>query len=370
MISFFIVAMILPTLFINRDPEKILSMENRRVAQFPAVFTHERLLKGFRGGFDNYLNDNIGFRELAVLTNIITKHQLFGLYSEPHVLLGSDNHLFYVPGNVSDSSTLPPYEKLSEKRLRKYMSDVLLTRDYYKERNIPFIFVTIPDKEEIYPEYYPIPFGDLPYKTRLAQVVQYINEHSDADAFDLTEDLIEAKKGGGAPLYFKNHDPAHWNMNGAFVGYRKIMERLRAYQNDLLILSSQDFVIEEVPVTKRKGAYIYNDYQDIVYNYIPRNGYSALKQDNAPVKYPSRHCYYYKNPACDNGKKLLIFGDSYIYMFIRDFFAESFSELLFCHWQNHWLNDSEYMNKAAEAFNPDFVVYEIVERTAHLPVVE
>ncbi|MDR2779592.1 MAG: hypothetical protein LBB28_00540, partial [Synergistaceae bacterium] len=69
----------------------------------------------------------------------------------------------------------------------------------------------------------------------------------------------------------------------------------------------------------------------------------------------------------NNGKKLLIFGDSYIYYdynSLVEFFAESFSEFLFC----YYLGDKEKMMDMAEAFNPDFVVYEIVERMVPLSV--
>jgi hypothetical protein len=47
-----------------------------------------------------------------------------------------------------------------------------------------------------------------------------------------------------------------------------------------------------------------------------------------------------------------------------EFFAESFSEFLFC----YYLGDKEKMMDMAEAFNPDFVVYEIVERMVPLSV--
>jgi hypothetical protein len=372
------VMLIFPVLCINRDTEKILQMENKRVAQLPAVFTEERILKGFCKSFENYLNDNIGFKELAVLANIMITHQIFGLYVEPHILVGMENHLFYVPGDISNPSTLPPYDKVPEKELRYWMEEIVLMRDYYTERNIPFIFVTIPDKEEIYPEYYPISLGEPPYNTRLAQAVQYINEHSDVDAFDLTSDLMRAKNDSESLLYYKSYDPTHWNMNGAFIGYQKIMEHLRVYQNDLYILSEQDFVIEQVPVIKRKGSYSYDEFQDIIYHYIPRNKYFAqlmnvqkqtisgkrgLMEGDAPIQYPNI-CYYYKNSKCNNGKKLLIFGDSYIWCYILEFFAESFSEFLFC----PTLHDKEKMKDAAKAFNPDFVVYEIVERAALFPV--
>jgi hypothetical protein len=294
-------------------------------------------------------------------------------YSEPHVLSGKDGHLFYVPGDIAKPFTLPPYPRLKEDQLQEAMENIGIIRDYFAKRGIPFIFVTIPDKEEVYPEYYPEHLK-RPETSRLAQIVSYINEHSDIDAFDLTPDLIAAKNDDYL-LYYKNHDPSHWNMNGAFVGYIKMMERLSAYQNDLFILSKDDFSIEETPTVKytRDGTYRFENLTDILYSYKYKDNFSAKlvdsnelasgiaslsREDHAAVNYFETYLYY-QNPKNNNCPKLLIFGDSYIYGFLLDYFAESFSEIYFLYAA---VTSGEVMRAAEIAFKPDFVLYQIVER--------
>jgi hypothetical protein len=367
--------LVLPALFINRNPDKVLVMENRRVPQFPSPFTPDgrRLTSKFIPAFENYLNDNIGFKELAIKANTIIKHKTFAQYSEPHVLSGKYGHLFYVPGDIAMPLTLPPYPPLKEDQLQEAMENIGIIRDYFAKRGIPFIFVAIPGKGEVYPEYYPEHLNRHE-TSRLAQIVSYINEHSDIDAFDLTPDLIAAKKDDYL-LYYKNYDPTHWNMNGAFVGYVKMMERLSAYQNDLFILSKDDFSIEETPTVKktRDGSYSFENLTDISYSYKYKNKFSAKlvesdsltngiaplsKEDLATLNYLSVYAYY-QNPKNNNGKKLLIFGDSFIYLFLLDYFAESFSEIYFLYTS---FTSGEVMRAAETAFKPDFVLYQIVER--------
>jgi hypothetical protein len=45
-----------------------------------------------------------------------------------------ENHLFYVPGDIYDPSTLPPYKKAPEKVLREWMEEIVLARNYCAER--------------------------------------------------------------------------------------------------------------------------------------------------------------------------------------------------------------------------------------------
>jgi hypothetical protein len=294
------------------------------------------------------------------------------------MLAGEDGHLFYVPGETMEA--LPPYKRLSEEKLQKELANIKLAGNYLAENNIPFLFVTIPDKDEVYPEYYPKYILERPKTSRMAQLADYIRAHSEINAFDLTDDLIAAKNSDFF-LYFKNYDPAHWNMNGAFIGYLKIMDHLNVSQKNQSVLSKEDFFIEETPVTKKtaSGSYSFDNFSDILYDYKYKKEHSAklifsysgdkvngLAPETAPLSMEdfeamnySGHIYYYKNPESCNGEKLLIIGDSYIHGFLLDVFAQSFSEVYFLSYSKA---DGIIIKAAAEAFHPDFVVYEIVER--------
>jgi hypothetical protein len=380
LVYLFLIFLLLPVFFLNHDTNRVLSMENRRAAQYPGIFTPDGKLKdNFTGHFENYWNDNIGFKEFAVTANIVIMHKMFGLYSEPHILTGEENHLFYMPGDVTNPATLPPHQIFDELYLKNTLENINVLHNYLAARNIPFVFVTIPDKEEVYPEFYPSSFLVRPEKSSLSQIVHYIQENSDIDALDLSEALI-AEKNEASLLYYRNYDPSHWNMNGAFVGYVKMMERFKAYDDDLVPFTRDDFDIEEITHMKKtgNGVYMFNNLSDIKYEY--KRDFTAQFVDtlhNAPPKadippmpapIPKEKlnawgvwlALYSKNIECQNGKKLLILCDSYIDGFIKDFFADNFSEVYLLSSSSYY--DGAVIKTAIDVFEPDFVLYEIVER--------
>jgi hypothetical protein len=344
-------------------------MENRRVAQYPGIFAPDGAIKSnFAGHFENYWNDNIGFKEFAVTANTVIMHKMFGLYSEPHWLTGEENHLFWMPGDVANPVTLPPYQTCDELYLKNTLQNIHVLHNYLAARNIPFVFVTIPDKEEVYPEFYPESFFVRPRQSRLSQIVSYVRKNSDIDALDLTETLVSGKNGDSL-LYYKTVDPSHWNMNGAFVGYVKMMERLKTYDDGLVPLTRDDFDIEEILRMKKtgNGVYVFDNLLDIEYKY--NRNFTAQFVDtfitpmSAPIPKEKLNALgvglalYSKNIECQNGKKLLIFCDSYIYGFIKDFFADNFSEVYLLSGY-----DGAAIKTAIDVFKPDFVLYEVVER--------
>jgi hypothetical protein len=379
-IAVFLFALFMPMVLINHIPKKILVMENKTAAEFPNIFTDEGKLNlsgGWRSDFETYLNDNLGFKEFAVTLYTGIMHKLFNRYFEPHVLLGENNHLFYIPGDISNPLSMPPYNLIPEMELKITTDNISKIDAYCKQHNVYFLFVSVPDKEEVYSEYYPKAFIERPNISRLAQIVKYMNEHSDIDAIDLTDSLVAAKSNEDL-LYYKSIDSSHWNMNGAFFGYLAIMNRLRDYQKDLFIMQKNNFSIQEIPVelTTRNGLYLYKGFSDIKYDYQYKKGYSAqlmasyagntwqpdpsaelvLQELLTRTDYFS-YVHYYRNPSCITGKRFLIFGDSYIESFLVPFFSESFSETLFV-----LSPDGAIMGEVIEKFKPDFVIYEMVER--------
>ena len=70
------------------------------------------------------------------------------------------------------------------------------------------------------------------------------------------------------------------------------------------------------------------------------------------------HTHYYENNQIDSDLKILVVGDSFIRMFLKDDIAEGFSETLSIDWMNLPLLD-----KIVQDFQPDIVVLESTEST-------
>jgi hypothetical protein len=92
-------------------------------------------------------------------------------------------------------------------------------RDWLAAHGIPYIFVIPPNKQTIYPEHMPENFLQARGRTRLDQLMAFMQAHSDVTILDLRQPLIEAKSQD--PLYYLTD--THWNSLGALIGYGEIM---------------------------------------------------------------------------------------------------------------------------------------------------
>jgi hypothetical protein len=389
LIVLFLLVLVLPALTINRDPEKILILENRRVAQNPLhsdsdiEFHGTEELVYYTGEF---LNDNIGFREFASVTNEVGMYSMFRRMNTPYDLTGKDHNLFYVPTGVRDPGAIPLYQPYTEDELAAWADNYDLFAGAYERAGVPFVFVTVPGKEYVYPELYPDTFLQKPTSPRTVQLVSYLREYAGADAMDLTAALCAAKTDQDM-VYSKVVDPSHWNTRGAFVGYQNIMENLRKYDPEIEVLSEDDFIITQKVVPKKLAGtdFAFKGFEETQYIYQYRDSskhpqatlidvtgrldVTGTAPGTGPVP-PEKMAeygsglitYYYQNPNLPNGKKLLILGDSYTYMFLLDYFAESFSELYFIqpHVSAYYYWD--FVHDASDAFDPDMVVYEVADR--------
>jgi hypothetical protein len=95
-------------------------------------------------------------------------------------------------------------------------------KNWLKNQNIQYLFVVVPDKQSIHPEYLPDYLNKVRNRTRFDQLLEYMNENSDVNILDLRVPLLEAKK---TDIIYWDRD-SHWNYKGAYIAYRSIMERL------------------------------------------------------------------------------------------------------------------------------------------------
>lgn len=65
------------------------------------------------------------------------------------------------------------------------------------------------------------------------------------------------------------------------------------------------------------------------------------------------HTHDYENPSCGNDLKILLIGDSFIRMFLKDDIAESFSATLSIDWLN-----IPILDEVVDEYQPDIVVLE------------
>ncbi len=366
-LSIIIFAMViyLPLIFFNTDPQKISVIENKRLASFPKFRTADgKLNYSFLSEFEAYINDNIGFKQEAVVEDITVSYKLFHKLKVPNYILGKDENLFYTSfGN--DIITLHGKNLFPETELNKLCQGYSKMGNFFENTGAKFYMMTIPNKEGVYPELYPKEVTNIASQTRVDQLDEYIQNNSKVNIINIKQALINSK--GNDMLYYKSYDCTHWNMNGAFAGYTEIMKKMQLDFPQLEILGMNSFNIN---VTKSKGSLAHLEqidrinkamaFDDEIYNYELKDGYKAEISNEIPEGLevnPNDHFYHYINNSKANMPKLLIIGDSYIYSYLIPVFAENFSEVYFVNFKS-----AGQLMDLQNSIQADIVLYEFVER--------
>ncbi|OKP85497.1 hypothetical protein [Paenibacillus sp. P32E] len=354
-VVFFVTALSIPLIWINKTPGKISTTENRVLANFPKLTGNNGAInRGFIKEFESWFNDNLGFRDALAQTNTKLQFNLFGKLTRTDVLVGKDDWLYYITPDI-----IKDYQHLNlpnEQELNKWGTSLGRVSNYLKLKKIPFIVMLNPDKKTIYPENYPNSILKVGTTSRTDLITDYFTKKTDLDFFSTYNALIQAKN--NAIVYSPRYDIGHWNSYGAFVGYTELMKKIKNYYPDIKVFSIDDFDINSYQreekiynaisfsetdksfdlKSKRQATQTYG----LLDNLQLSNGTMAVTYQNRDKSLP----------------KALILGDSYLYGFMTPNLAESFSETTFIYTDN-----IDRIRSFVNDFKPDIVIYENVERS-------
>ena len=259
--------------------------------------------------------------------------------------------------NLFNEHTLKRIASLAEKR-----------REWAEENGKKFYILVCPDKATVYWDY--LPSGlERAETTRLDQFISYMSENSEVPVIDVREELTAAREEYGDELYY-NYD-THWNSNGAFVAYTKMMKRIQEDFPSAVLYRKNDFNVKYYETYMKDMPY-YLGYYDSYYDegpvYSLKFGPAAvLTEKESDGNYGQYiFCEEWEDGYRDNlihmkfksknesAPSLYMMRDSYAVSLVP-FLKESFSESSF-----DWTYDfscDEILDSGA-----DVVVFEIVEK--------
>lgn len=192
--------------------------ENRVLAQKPPLPKTWRDIPSYVQGLEAWWSDSMAFRQQFVRQFNLLRMNV-GIGPQKNVLIGKDGWLF-------DSS-----EQLDDFRNSKLFTsdEVNAWREYLvfrhldaKKHGVKFIFVIVPNKESVYPEFMPDNVTKLTEKSRTDQIVESVKNDGVA-VLDLRSILEEGKK-HSLRVYHQND--IHWNLIGANYGQYAIAQAL------------------------------------------------------------------------------------------------------------------------------------------------
>lgn len=291
----------------------------------------------FSDKFDSFFSTEFGFRKELVNVNNTLKYAIFKQSGEDSVIAGDDGWLFYesalhdyVGEDVIDTVTAQKIAKIIE-----------IMSQYVNSQGKKFVFVSAPNKMEIYGE-------NMPYYTvadendgNYEKIFDAL-ENTDAGYVDLKKTLTEEKKQSGINIYHKLD--SHWNNYGAWIAYKNIMSYLGLEHTDYDNISytvkkdfSGDLYRMLFPDGNEKDEQIYFNKESSFYYTTNFRGVDDLLIDTVNE---------------DADKNVLVFRDSFGNA-LYSFFAEDFKNAEFSRAVPYDFTNIE---------NVDVVVVELVER--------
>ena len=292
------------------------------------------LLKMVRGhlGINEFEGALVGRYRMINLNTSISKLLTGGTYMESNeVLLGKDGWLFYKA--TGDGTPLYDYmgiNHFSEEELAKVYDNLVAIGDGVSARGMDVIFMTVPNKEQVYSEYMPDTVDKINDKSRLDELTEYIESKggliADRYGYVDTSKVLRACK-DTYPLFYRTD--THWTECGSYLA---LMELRRA-------MDQRVTPIDEVVFTD-KGGFV----GDLAKISGSRDEYSDVN----PVIDASSI-----NDDSTKNQVMLIIGDSFGDAMIHS--AKHFYK------EVYWVRLKEYTDEL-DRYEPDVVVVECVER--------
>jgi len=325
--------------------------ENRELTERPEFGWSFPILRKFPRQFQDYFNDNFGFRNALVRGNYLLRYELLGVSPSRMVIVGKDGWLYYTGNNeIEDCRGVTRFDS---QQLALWTKAAVLKRDWLKQQGIRYLLVIPPNKSSIHPEFLPEGYGRVRKESGLDDYLSYLRRHTDLEVVDLRPPLLAAK---GERSLFHRTD-THWNDYGAFLGYREMMRPLAAWFPAVRPFELEDFsvALKKGPAGDLAGMIGGTEFlSDENYLFTPRVPFTAKKvETNNTIRDP-----FTMQKEGAGLPRAVIFRDSFFTALVP-FVAEHFSSSHFL-WQR-WNSNTE-MEGIVRKYQPDVVIEEVVER--------
>jgi hypothetical protein len=217
LIAVFMTMLVVPLLcFIVNVGTAPTEFDADRLHQKPA-FTEAKSAAQFAAAWLDYFSDHFGLRRDLIEAHSYVSVRLLHTSPSSTVIIGRDHWLYY-----ADDSALDDYESaepLTPEDLETWRQSLMDTRDWLRAQGAQFVFMVVPDKHVIYPEYMPPSIHRLHPDYRGDQLVEYLRQHSDLSVVDGRQVLMKRKP---TERVYSTTD-THWNDRGIYVGYDALL---------------------------------------------------------------------------------------------------------------------------------------------------
>lgn len=209
--SFLLIIFGMGAISLAKADRETSDFENRTLAQRPAIDKKTLLSGEFSKAFETYFADQLYERDKII--EVYTKEQIFLNRTMINgIIVAKDNWLFN-----------PPAGEKQFKEIDKSLTNLKKLADTFKGTNVEFFFAAAPYKtntlSELYPPYINMDYSKENQKYFMDNLPANIHGINLYEQFKKSYSLKQLES-----MYFKTDH--HWNIEGAFNGYQKIIQAL------------------------------------------------------------------------------------------------------------------------------------------------
>jgi alginate O-acetyltransferase complex protein AlgJ len=184
----------------------------------PVAYQPFKTLTQWSADFEEYFVANLGHKRRMIQLNNWIGYRVLGDLQSDTVLVGKRDWLFLKQNFGWES--MRSEQPLSRKDAATWRRVLQRAERQLSERDIPFLFVVVPSKETIYPEFLPKSAPRARSTSRFDEVLAVMKE-SGVQYLELRTPLIAGRQ--RAQLY--DSIDSHWNGHGAHIGAELILQK-------------------------------------------------------------------------------------------------------------------------------------------------
>jgi alginate O-acetyltransferase complex protein AlgJ len=354
-IVLFLAALVVPTVAtLVGAKEEVSETEFRTLAPPPEWRWDLDVVDTWPSEFESYYDDHFALRTFALERYNWLRLGFFGISPTDSVIVGKGGWLYLAQGTEK-------FEPLTDAELGRWEIDLDERRDWLATRGTKYLFVAVPDKPDIYPEFMPEVHRRAKQHSRIDLFCKAMSARTTVPVLNLGPPLRAAKTRD--EIYFKN-DP-HWNFLGAHIAYENIMAALAPWYPQLEAIPWKEFGIEKQEIRGGGLARMMG---------LPlRLTEVTYKADRAQLARCARRIELSPEPVtvrspfatecADRPLRVVVFRDSYGTA-LTPYLSESFGHIAYF-WERPSL---ALLKRIVELEQPDLVIEERVSRYLASPV--
>ncbi len=346
----FFMMILLPFVFSDKEGGKVEPDENRILSQAPTALTPH---KGLTGEIESWIDDNAGGRSIAKKFNNWLTYGILNEFRSDSAVVMND---WYYALDSEDLilNNITHKDVMTDEEAKVFVSRLQDINNYFADRNVRFCAITFPYKVDIYSENLE---GYVTQVTPNSEInlMGTLGERYPELNFTVVDSELKDAAAAGKLVCYRSYDGSHWNSQGILIGYKALMNQIQSVMPEysIKILDDSDF---NVQVVERTNTVLNQKFQeeDVSYSLKETHAYNHQEwfdEISYTANDPWRSCRCYETGDASK-PNILIVGDSYIWMQMFPWIAESFNKSVFVH-----SFDEDNIQRLMDRMHPDVVVF-------------